>query len=272
MLWVDPTSPAIRSAVVSGVYGKEPHSEHGYPVIEEIDPITEALTIASDILTQLTAFRVHPAGIAVEDFQASPRAHRLSPNYTPIRRVTGIDMVLEDELTPILDGWKLANDNIRFENRCGVGFPNSWWSNSVMPYYGNEYGNGYGYRDNDPGLVRSVRIRVTYQFGSTITASARRAVLWFAHQLWLETNGCQDCGECQLPERTTSVQREGISYTLLNPQDYLRDGKTGLPSVDLYLASVNPRRASRPSAVFTPDSPPPENVSIQTVRPVWAPA
>lgn len=264
MLWLDANNPAVRSAVVSGVYGKEPHSEHGYPVIEEIDPITEALQVASDVLTPLTAFRIHPAGVAVEDFQASPSAHRLSPNYTPIRRVTSVERVFEDELTPILDGWWLANNNIRFENRCGIGFPSTWWGNTTVP--------PLGLRDTDPGMARGARIRVTYQFGSTITASARRAVLWFAHQLWLEANGCGECGECQLPERTTSVQREGISYTLLSPQDYLREGKTGLPSVDLYLASVNPRRALRPSAVFTPDSPAPENVSIQTVRPVWVSA
>lgn len=263
MLWVDPTSPAIRSAVVSGVYGKEPHSEHGYPVIEEIDPITEALQVASDILTPLAAYRVHPAGIAVEDFSASPSAHRLSPNYTPIRRVISVERVWEDELTPVLDGWVLQNNNIRFRTRAGVPFPDAWWGNTGQ---GDSVGLLCG-RDGGPA-----RYRVTYQFGSTITASARRAVLWFAHQLWLEGNGCGECGECQLPERTTSVQREGISYTLLSPQDYLREGKTGLPSVDLYLAATNPRRALRPSAVFTPDSPAPENVSIQTVRPVWAPA
>jgi hypothetical protein len=261
MLWLDPLNQAIRSAVVSGGYGKEPHSEHGYPVVEDIDPITEALTVASDILTPLAAFRVHPAGIAVEDFQISPSAHRLSPNYTPIRRVTSVERVHQDELVPILDGWFLRNNNIRFEDRCGIGFPSTWWGNTSVP--------SMGLRDAEP---RFARLRVTYQFGSTITASARRAVLWYAHQLWLEGNGCSDCGECQLPERTTSVQREGISYTLLSPQDYLRDGKTGIPSVDLYLASVNPRRALRPSAVYTPDSPAPENVSVQTVRPVWAPA
>lgn len=250
MLWLDANNPAVRSAVVSGAYGKEPHSEHGYPVIEEIDPITEALTVASDILTPLAAYRIHPAGIAVEDFQASSSVHRLTPNYTPIRRVMAVERVTEDAITDIPEGWTLSNNHIRFETRTGAPFLGGWCA-----------------RDYGPS-----RYRVTYQFGSTITASARRAVIWFAHQLWLEGNGCSDCGECQLPERTTSVQREGISFTLLSPQDYLREGKTGLPSVDLYLASVNPRRALRPSAVHTPDSPPPENVSIQTVRPVWVPA
>lgn len=237
--------PEVRSAVVSGAWGKEPHSEHGHPIETDIDSITVSLQVASDILTPLTAFRIHPAGIAVEDFQVAPRAHRLSPNYTPIRRVTSIERVLEDSLEVIVDGWALYGNNIRF-NDAGR---KSWWCGPV---------------------IAGDRLRVTYQFGSTITASARRAVLWLAHQIWLEGNGCDDCGECQLPGRTTSVQREGISYTLIDPQDYLRDGKTGLPSVDLWISSVNPRKALRAAGVFTPDSPPPENISIQTARPVWA--
>lgn len=248
MLWLDANNPAIRSAVVSGVYGKEPHSEHGWPVLEDIDPISEALQVASDILTPLTAYRIHPAGIAVEDFQATPRAHRLTPNYTPLRRVVSVERVSEDEIEPITDGWYLAGDHIRFD-----GSSRSTWTNIIC----------------SPRRTDGERLRVTYQFGSTITASARRAVLWFAHQIWLEGADCDECGECQLPGRTTSVQREGLSYTLLDPQDYLRDGKTGLPSVDLWISSANPRKALRPAGVFTPDAPAPENISIQSVRPVW---
>jgi hypothetical protein len=245
---LDAINQAIRSAVVSGVYGKSPHSEHGWPVIEEIDPITEALQVASDILTGLTAYRIHPAGIAVEDFQATPSAHRLTPNYTPLRRVVSVERVSEDEIEPVTSGWYLAGDHIRFD-----GSSRNTWTNIIC----------------SSRTTGGERLRVTYQFGSTITASARRAVLWFAHQIWLESADCDECGECQLPGRTTSVQREGLSFTLLDPQDYLRDGKTGLPSVDLWISSTNPRKALRPAGVFTPDAPAPENISVQSVRPVW---
>lgn len=247
MIWLDPTSPPVRSAVVSGVWGKEPHSEHGHPLAAEIDIITASLQVASDILAPLTAYRIHPAGIAVEDFDANPRAHRLSPNYAPIRNVLAVERVLSDSLETVEDSWWVQGNNIRFEDRR-------------MTAIGLACG---------PQRLGE-RIRVTYQFGSTITASARRAVLWLAHQFWLEAAGCEDCGECQLPGRTTSVQREGLSYTLIDPQDYLREGKTGVPTVDLWIATVNPRRQHRPAAVHTPDSPPPENISIQSARPVWA--
>jgi hypothetical protein len=249
MIWLDPISPPVRSAVVSGVWGKEPHSEHGHPLAtepEEIDVITSSLQVASDILTPLTAYRIHPAGIAVEDFSASPRAHRLTPNYTPVRNVLSLERVSADSIDPITETWQLQGNNIKIDTR-------------QMTAIGLACGP----------LRLGERLRLTYQFGSTITASARRAVLWLAHQFWLEAAGCDDCGECQLPGRTTSVQREGVSFTLLDPQDYLREGKTGVPTVDLWISTVNPKRAVRPAAVFTPDSPPPENISIQSARPVW---
>jgi hypothetical protein len=250
MIWLDPVSPAVRTAVVSGVWGKEPHSEHSYPIPtdpDEIDTITAALQVASDILTPLSAYRIHPAGIADEDFQVSPRAHRLTPNYAPIRRVLSVQHIGADGLwDDVTESWILAGNSLRFQN-SGVPWVSLFCRDDV---------------DGD-------RIRVSYQFGSTITASARRAVLWLAHQFWLESSGCEECGECQLPGRTTSVQREGISFTLLDPQDYLQQGRTGVPSVDLWLASTNPRRALRPAGVYSPDSPPPENVRIKSVRPVW---
>jgi hypothetical protein len=210
-----------------------------------MDLITVALQVASELLTPLAAYTVHPAGIATEDFTATPVPHRLSVNYTPVRRVISIERVLEDELVELDTVWTLTGNDIRFpRTRSVIGL-------LCEP---SRYGE---------------TLRVTYQFGSTITYSARRAVITLAHQIWLEAAGCDECGECELPGRTTSVQREGISYTILDPQDYLRDGKTGLPSVDLWISTANPRRALRPSAVYTPDSPPPSNVSVQTVRPVW---
>jgi len=250
MIWLDANSPAVRAAVVSGVWGRAPHSEHAHPVLEEpddIDIITASLQVASDILTPLTAYRIHPAGIAVEDFTATSRAHRLTPNYTPIRRVVSLERVLEDSIEAVTETWQLQNNHVKFDTR-------------VLGPLGLICGQAR----------QQERLRLTYQFGSTITGSARRAVLWLAHQFWLEADGCEDCGECQLPGRTTAVQREGLSYTLLDPQDYLRDGKTGVPTVDLWISSVNPKRALRPSAVHTPDAPPPENVSIRSLRPVWS--
>lgn len=253
MIWLNPADPAVRSAVMSGIYGKEPHSVHGNPVppVGEIDVIREALAVASDILTPLTAYRIHPAGVAVEEFRVTGKAHRLSPNYGPVRNVLSVERIQADcSPVPVLDGWCLTGDCLYPSGVGGSAFSSlsQWWCGS---------------RDDVQVL------RVTYQFGSTITASARRAVLWLAHQFWLEASGCDECGECELPERTTSITREGIGYTMLDPQDFLVEGKTGIPKVDLWISTVNPRKSLRPVGIYSPDSPPPVNVQIRTVREAW---
>lgn len=258
MIWLNPADPAVRAGVVSGIYGKEPHSEHGHPTppVGEIDVIREALAVASDILTPLTAYRIHPAGVAVEEFRATARAHRLTTNYGPVRNVLTVEKIAED-CAPVLvlDGWCLSGDSLFARESSGgdggggaFGSLTQWWC---------------GTRDQAQVL------RVTYQFGSTITTSARRAVLWLAHQFWLESSGCDECGECELPERTTSITREGIGYTMLDPQSFLSEGKTGIPKVDLWISTVNPRRSLRPVGIYSPDSPPPVNVQIRTVREAW---
>lgn len=257
MIWLDPLSPPVRSAVVSGGWGKEPHSVHYLPPPtdeDEIDVISAALEVASNILTPLTGFRIHPAGFAEEDFLGTPRLRRLSPSLGPLRAVVSLDWVLDGGVTEeVTVPWVLHGDTIRIRGNREL---DAW---DRIP---------------SPVLVCSSRgeeeqIRLNYRFGSTITASARRAVLMLAHQFWLETAQCSECGECELPTRTTTVTREGISYTMLDPQDYLDRGKTGLPSVDLWIATVNPRRATRAPGVWSPDAPPPAQRSIRSARPLF---
>ena len=57
------------------------------------------------------------------------------------------------------------------------------------------------------------------------------------------------------PQRVTQVSRQGMSWTLLDPQDFLDKGRTGIYQVDLFLSTVNPRRRRLRSRVFSPDVP-----------------
>jgi hypothetical protein len=136
--------------------------------------------------------------------------------------------------------------------------------------FGTWYGGYYGI-SNAPGFRyipdQEERIRLSYRFGTTVTAAAKRAVIQLAHELWLEAH--PELGECQLPQRTSSVNREGIAYTIFDPQEYLSQGRTGLPSVDLWISSVNPVRAYRPAGVYTPDAPPGVNVRVASIRPLF---
>jgi hypothetical protein len=59
--------------------------------------------------------------------------------------------------------------------------------------------------------------------------------------------------DCALPQRVTSVTRQGVSYTILDSQDFLDDMRTGIYSIDLFLKSVNPDKARARARVFSPD-------------------
>jgi hypothetical protein len=44
-----------------------------------------------------------------------------------------------------------------------------------------------------------------------------------------------------------------MSFTLLDPQDFLEQGRTGVYSVDLFLSAVNPNKAQKKSKTFNVD-------------------
>lgn len=94
-------------------------------------------------------------------------------------------------------------------------------------------------------------IEITYSYGAeppTIgKVAARKLAMEFAKSL--------SGDPCDLPERVTSISRQGVSYTILDNQDFIDELKTGLYEVDLFLRSVNPDRARARARVFTPDVP-----------------
>lgn len=65
-------------------------------------------------------------------------------------------------------------------------------------------------------------------------------------------------GDCKLPERVTSISRQGttmdFSGLVLDPFAFFEQGRTGLYQVDLFLASVNPNGLKRRPRVYSPDS------------------
>jgi hypothetical protein len=95
-------------------------------------------------------------------------------------------------------------------------------------------------------------VEVTYTYGVEPPAlgkmAARTLAIEFA-KLW---SGDDDC---MLPQRVTSVSRQGVSYTILDSQDFIDDMRTGIYAVDLFLKSVNPDKARAKARVFTPDLP-----------------
>jgi hypothetical protein len=93
---------------------------------------------------------------------------------------------------------------------------------------------------------------VTYSYGTPVPIAgkmaARKLAIEFA-RLWSGDDSCE------LPQRVTSVSRQGVSYTILDNQEFIDELRTGLYEIDLFLKVANPDNARRKSKVFSVDTP-----------------
>lgn len=95
-------------------------------------------------------------------------------------------------------------------------------------------------------------VTVTYVHGVEPPEPGVRAAQRLADEIVLSV---KDPDACSLPDRVTSVSRQGVSYTVLDAQDFLQDGRTGIYEIDLFLKTANPIGARKRPKVLSPDIP-----------------
>lgn len=100
--------------------------------------------------------------------------------------------------------------------------------------------------DDEPGtwLVRYMR-------GIEVPLAGQAAAGALALELLLARTG----GPCALPQRVTSVTRQGMSVELADLQAMFEHGAFGIPLVDQWLAIVNPNGLQGDPTVWSPDGP-----------------
>lgn len=96
----------------------------------------------------------------------------------------------------------------------------------------------------------SSNVEVTYTYGSPPPQAGRAAARMLALELVKLYEGDDTCA---LPQRVTSVVRQGVSYTVLDSQDFIDELKTGIYAIDLFLRVSNPDKARARARVFSPD-------------------
>lgn len=94
----------------------------------------------------------------------------------------------------------------------------------------------------------SERLEVSFEFGEAPPWSGRGATVALAREL---ARSCAE-QECGLDRRVTTLSREGVTMTLPGLVDTLRDGRTGIPEVDLFLWSHNPNGLIRRGRIIDP--------------------
>jgi hypothetical protein len=60
---------------------------------------------------------------------------------------------------------------------------------------------------------------------------------------------------CRLPQRVTSIARQGVSVTLADMDALLLNGLTGLVTVDQLIARFNPYKLTSAMKIASPDDP-----------------
>lgn len=83
---------------------------------------------------------------------------------------------------------------------------------------------------------------MSYAYGRRPPRVLRDACAVFAAEMAKSCVGVA----CELPSRVTSITREGVSYTILDSQKFLDEGRVGIYRVDLALAAAKMGRKPRP--------------------------
>ncbi|MGW0681816.1 hypothetical protein ACWD2L_00440 [Streptomyces sp. NPDC002754] len=107
-----------------------------------------------------------------------------------------------------------------------------------------------GCQSLDKDLTEEGTWGVDYTRGVPVPEGGKRAVAQLACDF---ARLCAGDKRCRIPANVVAVTRDGVSYDL-DPTSFYAEGKTSIPAVDIWLASVNPKHIPRPFGVYTPQT------------------
>lgn len=93
---------------------------------------------------------------------------------------------------------------------------------------------------------------ITAQYGEPIPDLAQLAMGELACEIVRAATG----GDCRLPPGVTQLVRQGVTISYPDVGELLKNGRTGLYLVDLFLATYNPNALKRRSRVYAVDKAP----------------
>lgn len=93
---------------------------------------------------------------------------------------------------------------------------------------------------------------VTANYGMDVPQSGQLAVGEMACQILRAMSG----GDCQLPSNVTQLIRQGITMSFPTFQELLKEGRTGLYLVDLFITMANPNGLTQRARVYAIDKAP----------------
>lgn len=95
-------------------------------------------------------------------------------------------------------------------------------------------------------------LEISYSSGINPPEAGKQAAIRLANELMLSVS---DPAACSLPSRVTNVDNQGLSFSLLEPTDFLENGRSGIYEIDLFILAANPTNAKKKPRVFSVDLP-----------------
>jgi hypothetical protein len=221
---------------------------------------TEAIQTASYLLWAMSGRKYSGITTVTERYNCKSRNYQLGAsalNYAPILVSGDVYQIPTDQYD---DFSEIVADGLSPESRVKLrGRP----VNAVLAVRSGSTGNvidasGYYLVDHSTIQLRAgsswtpCNLEITYTYGADVPAIGRMAARTLAIEfikLWSNDE------ECALPQRVTSVARQGVSYTILDQQDFIQELRTGMYAIDLFIKTANPDGARVRPKVFSPDSP-----------------
>ena len=219
----------------------------------------EACQVASYLMWTMSGRKYTGEVTVTERYVCAKRAYRMGPSSKNYYGVLMAGEVYNIPITDFQEYAELVSDGLSPESRIKLRGRPVTKIHSVRTRDGRILDPSSYYLVDHSTLQAAAgvpwtpcNVEITYTYGSPIPIAgkmaARTLALEFA-KLW------SDDPDCMLPQRITSISRQGVSYTLLDSQDFIDDVRTGVYAVDLFLKSANPDKARNKSRVFSPDVP-----------------
>jgi len=98
---------------------------------------------------------------------------------------------------------------------------------------------------------------VEYLYGQAPPIGGIWSAATLACQLVLSCDPAM-ASQCRLPKRVTTITRQGVTLAVIDPLTLFPEGMTGLPEVDLWIASTRFGSGRRGATVFVPSRAPGE--------------
>jgi hypothetical protein len=108
-----------------------------------------------------------------------------------------------------------------------------------------------------PGATSTNSFEVTYLRGKPVPSALSAAAGTLACEY---LKACQGA-ECRLPGRVSSMARQGVTISLVDVAELLRNGLTGIPEVDQVIRALNPAGLKGRTRFYSPDLATPRQVT-----------